>query len=383
MPTGSRLPLAERYHAVVRALDAHHCAVLAIGVPSGVDAATGAIAGVAVRATSTLTLAALKPGLLLETARPFVGSLYCAEIGIDDATLRQHARTYAALDDDAFLSMLPGRAFETDKRGAGAPLVIAGSRQFPGAAVLCALGAARAGAGYVTVAAPASAAPALRQHLIEQVVVELDELAPPESIVETICDVARRNSALAVGPGLGLDDRTGVIVRESIARTDLPIVADASAFFHLAKHLSQLRGKRVVLTPHAGEFARLSGKGTIREGDRMPRLREFVDRTGVTTLLKGLATLVYDGATVFINTTGTNALATAGSGDVLTGVIATLLSQGLSPYDAARVGTYWHGLAGKRAAVHRPTGVIARDVIETLAEAIPKPPHSPGLKRIF
>ena len=124
---------------------------------------------------------------------------------------------------------------------------------------------------------------------------------------------------------------------------------DASALFHLSKRLELLRGKPCVVTPHAGEFARLSGRGTVAPGTRVERIREFVDRTGVTTLLKGSDTLVYDGAgPVHINPTGTNALATAGTGDVLTGIIATLLSQGLSPVDAACAGAYWHGLAGQR-----------------------------------
>ncbi|MBV8353927.1 MAG: NAD(P)H-hydrate dehydratase, partial [Candidatus Eremiobacteraeota bacterium] len=254
---------------------------------------------------------------------------------------------------------------------AGAPLVIAGSSQFPGAAVLCALGAARAGAGYVTVATPKSAAPALRMHLIEQVVVELDDETPPESIVEELLEISKRNGAVAVGPGLGLDARTTEIVTTFLRENQLPVVVDASGLFHLSKHLEILRGKPCVLTPHTGEFARLSGKGTVTPGSRVERIREFVDRTGSTTLLKGSDTLIYDGATVHINPTGTSALATAGTGDVLTGIIATLLSQGLSPVDAASAGAYWHGLAGVRAARKRRAGVIAGDVAEALGEALP------------
>ncbi len=387
--TGARLPLEERYRAAARALDARRLDVLAVDIPSGIDADAGAADEGAVRATQTLTLAALKPGLLFMPARENVGELWCAQIGIEDATLAAHARRFAALDDDAFGRLIPKREIESDKRGAGAPLVIAGSRQFPGAAVLCALGAARAGAGYVTVAAPASIAAILHGHLVEQVVVELEDEGPPERVVETLCDIARRNSAIAIGPGLGLEDRVGTIVRETIARTQLPVVADASALFHLAKHLDALRPStgsgqaRVVLTPHAGEFARLSGKGTVKAGERVTRLREFVDRTGITTLLKGLDTLVDDGTTTFVNTTGTNALATAGTGDVLTGIIATLLSQGLSPFDAARAGAYWHGLAGQRAAARRRVGVIARDIIDALADAMPAVPAQAGIRRIF
>lgn len=381
--TGSRLPLGERYRATARALDARRLAVLAIDLPSGVDASTGSVGDVAVRATETVTLAALKPGLLLMPGRENAGALWCGAIGIDDAVLAAHARTYVALDDEAFLEMLPRRSLESEKRLAGAPLVIAGSRQFPGAAVLCALAAARAGAGYVTVATPASAAQALRMHLVEQVVVEIDDAAEAARAIDSICDVAERNSSIAIGPGLSLDERWGEIVRGVIARSELPVVADASALFHLSKHLGELRGKRLVLTPHAGEFARLSGKGTLKPGERVSRLHEFVQRTGITTLLKGLDTLVYDGTTTFVNTTGTNALATAGTGDVLTGVIGTLLSQGLSPFDAARAGAYWHGLAGKRAASQRSVGVIARDVIEALADAVPTARPNGTLQRIF
>ncbi|MGH7738246.1 MAG: NAD(P)H-hydrate dehydratase [Candidatus Tyrphobacter sp.] len=386
--TGARLPVAQPFEAAALALDARLLHVLAVDVPSGIDASSGVVGNVAVRATETVTLAALKPGLLLMPAREHVGVLSCASIGIDDATLEAHARTYCALDDDAFVALLPVRELESDKRRAGAPLVVAGSRQFPGAAILCALGAARAGAGYVTLATPSAAADGARAHLVEQVVVELADGAAPSEIVETVLDIAKHNSAIAIGPGLALDDRTGEIVRGIIERATLPIVADASALFHLGKHLEPLRGKQIVLTPHAGEFARLSGKGTVREEERVERLREFVDRTGIATLLKGLTTLVYGGDAMFLNTTGTNALATAGTGDVLTGVIATLLSQGLSPFQAARTGAYWHGLAGREAAQARPRGVIARDVIESLAASLTRcrdrlscVPHDPAEDR--
>ncbi len=370
--TGARLPLPDSYRHLARALDARAGAVLAIDIPSGVDALTGAASDDAVRATVTVSLAAAKPGLLLEPGREYVGQLWCGRIGIDDATLRAQPQKFAALDAEGFLQLLPRRASDTEKRSAGAPLVIAGSAQFPGAAVLCARGAARAGAGYVTVAAPSSAANALRAHLIEQVVVELSDEASPEAVVAELVEISKRNGAVAIGPGLGLDDRTGQIFARFLEANELPIVVDASGLFHLSKRLELLRGKRCVVTPHAGEFARLSGRGTVEAGTRVERIREFVDRTGVTTLLKGSDTLIYDGrGPVHINTTGTNALATAGTGDVLAGIIASLLAQGLAPVDAARAGAYWHGLAGRRAAAYRRVGVVAGDIPEALGAAIP------------
>ncbi|MFY9632567.1 MAG: NAD(P)H-hydrate dehydratase [Candidatus Cybelea sp.] len=370
--TGARLPLPDAYRHLARVLDARERAVLAIDIPSGIDALTGLVAEDAVRATLTVTLAAAKPGLLLEPAREYVGELVYADIGIPEAMLAAQPRTFAALDDAAFLELLPRRAADTDKRGAGAPLIVAGSAQFPGAATLCARAAARAGAGYVTVATPSSAAAALRAHLVEQVVVELSDAAEPEAIAEELVDISRHNGAVAIGPGLGLDERTAKIFTLFLEANRLPIVVDASGLFHLSKHLDLLRGRPCVVTPHAGEFARLSGLGTIAPGTRVERIREFVDRTGITTLLKGSDTLIYDGTTVHINTTGTNALATAGTGDVLTGIIATLLSQGLSPVQAACAGAFWHGLAGHEAARKRRAGVVAGDVVDALSDALPR-----------
>jgi NAD(P)H-hydrate epimerase len=370
--TGARLPLPTEFRELARVLDARERTVLAIDIPSGTDALTGAVAEDAVRATLTVTLGAAKPGLLLEPAREYVGELICAPIGIPGATLAAQPRTFAALDDAAFLGMLPRRAADTDKRGAGAPLIVAGSSQFPGAAILCTRAAARAGAGYVTVATPRSAASTLRAHLVEQVVVELSDTAEPEAVAEELVDVSRHNGAVAIGPGLGLDERTAKIFTLFLEANRLPIVVDASGLFHLSKHLDLLRDRPCVVTPHAGEFARLSGRGTIEPGTRVERIREFVDRTKIATLLKGSDTLVYDGTTVHINTTGTNALATAGTGDVLTGIIATLLSQGLSPVDAACAGAYWHGLAGRAAARKRRVGVVAGDVLDALGDALPR-----------
>jgi len=362
-PAGAFVPAIE-------ALATHPC-VLAIDVPTGVDATTGAVAARAVRAHATIALGAPKLGLLLESSRAHVGQLFCGDLSIGTELEAAGGDAYALLDDAELLALLPEREDASDKRRSGAPLVIAGSSQFPGAAVLCARGAARAGAGYVTVATAESTASTLRAHLVEEVVVGYDP-SDVAGAIETLLDLTDRSTAVAIGPGLGLSDRTGEIVRGFLARLDRPFVADASALFHLAKHLDILRGKACVLTPHAGEFARLSGEGTVAPDTRVARLRAFVTRTGITTLLKGAATLIDDGKTMHVNTTGTRALATAGTGDVLTGMIATLLAQGLAPIDAARAAAYWHGLAGREAARERSVGVVASDVHAALGRALPR-----------
>lgn len=364
--TGSR---AEPGEALVPAIEAlnefSRGRVVAADIPTGIDATTGAVSAHAVRAGMTVSLGALKVGLLLDPARAHVGRLYVGDVGLNGEVDTLGAPFFATLTADEFCDLLPRRSETADKRSAGAPLVVAGSHQFPGAAVLCARGAARSGAGYITVATTNDAADLLRAHLVEQVVAGFDE-SDVSGAIESLLDLTNHCGAVAIGPGLGLSDATGEIVRGFIEKLELPFVVDASGLFHLAKHLDILRGKPCVLTPHAGEFARLSGEGTVQEGERVDRLRHFVERTGVTTLLKGRATLIDDGNTMHVNPTGTSALATAGTGDVLTGMIATLLSQGLSPVDAARVAAYWHGLAAKFISAGA-LGITAGDVIEALS----------------
>jgi len=371
--TGAYAMLSPIFESAVTALNATSAYVLAVDIPTGIDATTGHAHPHAVRARSTVTLGAPKIGLLLDPARGDCGDLFVGDIDIAEEIDAIANPNFQAIDEIEFAALLPKRGDDSDKRSAGAPLVIAGSGQFPGAAVLCARGAARAGAGYVTVACPESAAATLRAHLVEQVVVTYDERDVAGSI-ELLTDLMRHSNAVAIGPGLGLSDEMGEIVRGFLERIDRPFVADAGALFHLSKHLDLLRGKDCVLTPHEGEFARLSGEGTIAPGRRVERLQSFVERTGITTLLKGNTTLIGDGATMHLNVSGTSALATAGTGDVLSGMIATLLSQGLAPIDAARVAAYWHGLAGRYAARLRPIGVVAGDVADALGAAIPISP---------
>lgn len=378
----ARLPLDARSAQLVAAIAACGAPVLALDVPTGIDPTTGAASDPVVRANATIALGRPKLGCFFDAGRDVTGELWCAPIGMheDDADGVDDPPTHV-LTPAEFSALLPSRADDSDKRSAGAPLIVAGSTQFPGAAVLCAWGAARAGAGYVTVAAPEGAAAALRAHLVEQVVVTYDE-REPERAVRTILDLTNRCNSIAIGPGLGLSDDFGTIVNGVIGGSDLPVVADASALYHLAKRLPDYRGKQLVITPHEGEFARISGKGTIAPGQRLARLRAFVDEHAVVTLLKGRATLIADRGVTHVNPTGTSALATAGTGDVLTGAIATLLAQGLAPIDAARAGAYWHGRAGRIALAERYRGVIARDVAEALGPAARARSDGPPI-RIF
>jgi NAD(P)H-hydrate epimerase len=364
----ARLPLDAHTAERIAAMNASGVPILALDIATGCDPTTGALGDVHVRAVATVALGRPKLGSFLDPGREATGDLWCSLLGMHDGDANGIDLKTFVLSADTFDALRPKRANDSEKRSAGAPLIVAGSEQFPGAAVLAALGAARAGAGYVTVAAPAAATAALRAHLIEQVVVTYDDTDPQRAIA-TILDLCNHCTAIGIGPGLGLSDAMGEIVRGVMSATNLPVIADASALFHLAKHLPDYAGKPLILTPHAGEFARLSGKGSVEPHERLARLRAFVAEYGITTLLKGRTTLVADGTSVHINPTGTPALATAGTGDVLTGIISTLLSQGLSPLDAGRTGAFWHGLAGTCAASTRPVGVIAGDVADALGRA--------------
>lgn len=365
----ARLPLDATTAQRVRQLAAANVPILALDILTGTEPSTGALDAAQMRAVATIALGHPKRGSLLEPGRGVAGDLWCAPLGMRDADADGIGTAAHILTPREFARLLPTRASDADKRAAGAPLILAGSEQFPGAAVLAARGAARAGAGYVTVVTPQAVAPILRGHLLEQVVVGYDERDPVAAIT-TILGLTNRCSAIAIGPGLGLSEQTGAIVRGVILGTTLPIVADASALFHFAKHLEQFADRDVLVTPHAGEFARLSGGGTLAPSERRARLDTFVRERRIATLLKGRTTLIEgrDGA-LHLNPTGTAALATAGSGDILSGIIATLLAQGLTPVDAGRLGAYWHGRAGQLAARERPVGVIASDIAEVLGRA--------------
>jgi ADP-dependent NAD(P)H-hydrate dehydratase / NAD(P)H-hydrate epimerase len=377
----AHLPLDAPTAARVNAMNAAHVPILALDVATGCDPTTGALGDPHVRAAATVALGRPKLGSFLDPGRNATGELWCAPIGMDDNDARGIDLDSYVLTADGFDALRPKRAEDSEKRSAGAPLVIAGSEQFPGAAILCALGAARAGAGYVTVAAPAAAAAALRAHLVEQVVVTYDE-SDPAAAIAALLDLGNHCGSIAIGPGLGLSDAMGEIVRGVMSATPLPVVADASALYHLAKHLPEYAGKALILTPHASEFARLSGGGTVAPGARLERLRAFVAQHGITTLLKGRTTLIADRTCVHVNPTGTPALATAGTGDVLTGIVGTLLAQGLAPIDAGRAGAFWHGLAGSSAAATRPVGVVAGDVADALGRAADVAPDDDPI-RIF
>jgi NAD(P)H-hydrate epimerase len=356
--------------------------VVAIDVPSGVDADGGELLGPTVRATRTFTLCRPKPPLVLDPAAELAGSFRVVPIGIPDSAVVAEGATLEWIDSAAVRPLVPARAQRSHKGTYGHLLAVAGSRGRTGAAVLLARAALRAGAGLVTVATARTSLPIVAAQQAEVMTEPLPETTSG-AIARTSARVALRllgtRSALAIGPGLGTAAETRVAVLEILSRLDRPGVVDADALNAIASaRRSQAKrlfavGAQLVLTPHPGEAGRLLARSTAEvERDRLASAREIARLTCATVVLKGHRTIVATPeGQASINGSGNPGLATAGTGDVLTGVVGAFLGRGLAPRDAARAAVYLHGAAGDRAAAEvGEQGMIASDVIDRLPAAI-------------
>jgi ADP-dependent NAD(P)H-hydrate dehydratase / NAD(P)H-hydrate epimerase len=346
------------------------CPVFALDVPSGIDADTGAVLGVAVRATNTITFAHPKLGLLTPSGMQYAGKLHCVDIGVPDTGLAQvgyGAEIVAASD---VLNALGQRSISTHKGSAGRVTLIAGSPGKIGAALLAAQGALRAGAGLVTIAALPETAALLDQRVLEVMTARID----PVRIEASLDEILERADSVAIGPGLGLDQTAERIAQHVALRAKKCVVVDADAITHFAGRAEALQGAlgEVVLTPHAGEMARIVG-GTSQavEADRFGTLAHAVALTRSVVLLKGHRTLIGapDERTA-INVTGSPVLATGGSGDVLTGILAAFAAL-LDARRAAYAAAYVHGVAAERLSrrgVDR--GVLAHEIADEVPFAL-------------
>jgi ADP-dependent NAD(P)H-hydrate dehydratase / NAD(P)H-hydrate epimerase len=338
--------------------------VVAIDVPSGVNASTGEVAGGAVHATATVTFGAAKVGLAVAPGRLHAGSVTVAPLGLRP---REHEHS---LVPASVLLDVPRKETRSTKYSAGSVLVVGGSRGLTGAPILAASAAFRADAGYVTVAAPESALPVLEASLTEAVKLPLPEDGVGRVVqraAEPILEAAAKADAVAIGPGLGRSEGTIELVSVLLERLDLPVVLDADALWELSPFA---RAAPTVLTPHSGELARLLG-ADAREIDahRLDAVRRAASLYGSVVLLKGSDTLVAaPRAGVLVASYGTPALATAGTGDVLTGVIAAFLAKGMEAQAAAAAAAVAHGVASEL--VEPQAGVVASDLLPELRRAL-------------
>ena len=372
---GVRGDLREPAAALCAWMDRQPAPVVALDVPSGLDATTGRAADGTPRAALTVAFGAVKSGLLLGDGPRFAGEVVTVEIGIPESEVRGRAsawRVPAALAG----RMLPTRAADAHKYSAGRVLAVVGSRRFTGAAVLATGAAYRAGAGAVVAVVPASARDA-----VDRAHAEVMTVAAPETdaggLADAAWDAIREHAASAdavvVGCGLGRDAATLALVRQVVAEVLAPVVLDAdglAAFAGDADALAERDGP-LILTPHLGELRRLLGDDAFEPADRLSTAQACAAQWDATLVLKGMPSVVgVPAGRPLLGPPGVPALATAGTGDTLAGAIAGLLAQGLAPADAAVCGL-WLGATAARlwATDHGAAGLVASDLVDRLPAA--------------
>jgi len=377
--TGLSAPVSGPYRSAIDAMNKAGRPIVAVDLPSGIHGDTGAVLGDAVRAALTVTFGLPKLGLHVGAGIDHAGQIRVVDIGIPDAYVAEVKTRISLITLAEARRRLPARFASAHKGTYGHAGIIAGSVGKTGAAALAAKAALRVGAGLVTVATPASVNDVLESKLLEAMTVPMPETKArtlARSGLERLVAFTNDRDAVAVGPGLTTHPETVDLIHTLISRLEKPAVLDADALNALAGRTALLGECKVppVLTPHPGEMARLEERATPQSvnADRIGTASRFAQRHGVILVLKGARTVVArpDGE-VAICPTGNPGMATAGTGDALTGMIVGLLAQRLSPWDAACAGTYFHGLAGDLAAIERgPAGMTAGDLIDRIPYAL-------------
>ncbi|MDH5671654.1 MAG: NAD(P)H-hydrate dehydratase [Myxococcales bacterium] len=371
--TGLDRPIAGLPALAVAAINAADAPVVALDLPSGVDADSGAVLGVAVRAAVTVTFAAYKPGLLQHPARALAGELHCASIGAPLGAGASGEPDFGLIEDADVARWLPARAADAHKGEAGRVLLVAGSPGRTGAAQLAGLGALRAGAGLVTLAARGAAREAL-----DAKVTELMTLGLPADAAEAeaaVRELAAGVDAVVIGPGLGLDAGGRALARKLSLSLAIPMVVDADALTALDGALEALQKAPAarVLTPHPGEAGRLLGRSSAEvQADRYAAARTLAARSGQTAVLKGAGSLVATGGRLWVCGAGSPAMAVAGTGDVLAGALGAMLAVdggALTPHRAAASAVQLHARAGELAAVD-DRGLLASELAARLPQAL-------------
>ena len=372
--TGFKGKMPEKAGRIIEVLNKSGKPIVAVDVPSGLEADTGRVNGPCVRANYTVTFGLPKLGMFLEPGADYTGEITVADISLPGVLIEKAAPHRYLITADYVKDWLPSRPSLAHKGNFGRVLVVAGSRGMTGAASLAGEAAIRSGAGLVTVAAPETLHAIMEGKMTEVMTVPLPDDGNGSLSREAgkkILALLEDMDVLALGPGLSQSPGVITLVRDLLPSLKIPCVLDADALNALAGEthiLSKLQAPGVI-TPHPGEMARLMGvtPKNIQE-DRIGNAVKAAADWNVVTLLKGARTVVAapDGA-VYINSTGNPGMATAGSGDVLTGMIASLIAQGMKPALAAAAGAYLHGLAGDQAAADKGMmGLIASDIISAL-----------------
>ena len=360
---GFRPPVRPETLMVIRAINAARRPVLALDIPSGVDADSGAIGEEAVRADITLSFVGFKSGLFLGAGPEHAGTVLLEDLGVVAPALPAYAPLMRRIDEAEIATALPRRAREAHKGSHGRVLIVGGGSGMPGAVRLAGVAALRTGAGLVTVAGA-------EENLAAVTSANPELIYLPVSSITSLEEPLRAAGVLAIGPGLGTGDWAQRLWAQALRVRPEAAVVDADALNLLARSPAKLPAGWII-TPHPGEAARLLGVETAAvQSDRLAAVRELHARYGCVAVLKGAGTLVACGAPdapgIFICDRGNPGMATAGMGDVLTGVIAGLRAQVADPQVAARVGVLVHALAGDSAARGGQRGLMASDVVNEL-----------------
>lgn len=348
--------------------------ILAVDIPTGVNADNGAVSEQAVRADHTVTMALVKTGLLLYPGREYCGDIELADISMPVKLVEEYQSDKYRLTDEIVRELLPLRKANAHKGDAGRVVICAGSPGYTGAAALASDAAVKAGAGLVSLYTPLSSRDVLAIKLTEVMVHGLLERMPGILGGGAASDVASSAEAadvLAIGPGLGTSESTQEAVRTILQKITTPVVIDADALTALAGHTEILAAMQAqkVLTPHPGEMARLTGLEIADiEADRINVAKKYAEEWQAIVVLKGAPTVIgCPNGTVYVNSTGNSSLATGGSGDVLTGIIAGLAAQEISLQEAAICGVYLHGLAAEMTGID--IGLAAGELAALLPQA--------------
>lgn len=374
---GLSRPVEGVFASVIDWLTERRAPCLAVDLPSGLFGDRGATAGPHVRADVTVTFEAPKPAHVLPPACDAVGDLYVADLGVPSELAQSAASRMTLVTPDLAASWVGRRPAAAHKGDFGHVLVAAGAPGMGGAAVLAARGAIRGGAGLVTCAVPESVLSTVDAASLESITLGLPADAAgqlSEASVAPVVAAAGERDVLALGPGLGEGDEVARVVRRVVAQTEVPLVLDASALAAFAGRLEELAGRRgaVVLTPHAGELARLLSV-SVEEvtADRPASVERAREASGATVLLKGQASLVAGAGGVLVNSTGNPGMATGGSGDVLTGLLAACMARGLEAPKAAALAAFVHGAAGDLAAEEfGQTALAAADLLPCIPRVL-------------
>ena len=375
--TGFRPPVRGLAGEAIRILSGSETATVSIDIPSGIDGTAGTAELPYIDANLTLALGALKRGHLLMPAAEHMGEVISLDIGIPHECIKEEGVLLQVTEPSDVAENLPDRRPDAHKGDAGHLLLIAGSPGMSGAALMTAMSALRTGAGRVTLAAPDSIYPLVESKYPEVMTLSLSATetgSVDASAFDFIAERSEEMSALVVGPGLTTNPRTTELIHLLIQHIDTPIVLDADGLNALAQDLTILDGRlaQLILTPHPGEMARLLGISTREvQEDRIAHASLFAAQHHLDIALKGWGTIVAtsDGE-IWYNPTGNSNMATAGSGDVLAGVIGALLAQGLANKWALTCGVYLHGLSGELASLEvGGLGITATDILQTLPKA--------------